>query len=249
MTAYGELCTEFYDLDKPVAPPDALAFYVDRARTAGGRVLEPMCGSGRFLLPMVQAGLTVEGVDSSSAMLDACHRRASDLGLAVSLYRLDIESMTLPHRYGMAFVPSGSIGLVTIDAALRRVLNGLHSCLQPLGTLLLEVMDIGELADNLSEHVHRTVTCPDGATISYRCLASRLRNPEAVLFSGTYHKRQGNRQIAIESEELLLREYRLDELAETLIDCGFRVLKVVTSAELGFLAEGGCHLIEARADA
>jgi len=56
MAAYGSLCTEFYDLDKPSAPADALAFYVERARKAGGRVLEPMCGSGRFLLPMSLAG-------------------------------------------------------------------------------------------------------------------------------------------------------------------------------------------------
>ena len=52
MSAYGSLCTEFYDLDKPSAPADALAFYVARARKVGGRILEPMCGSGRFLLPM-----------------------------------------------------------------------------------------------------------------------------------------------------------------------------------------------------
>jgi hypothetical protein len=53
MSSYGSLCTEFYDLDKPNAPRDALDFYALKARAAGGRVLEPMCGSGRFLVPMV----------------------------------------------------------------------------------------------------------------------------------------------------------------------------------------------------
>ena len=39
---------EFYNLDKPNAPVGALSYYLDRARRTGGRVLEPMCGSGRL---------------------------------------------------------------------------------------------------------------------------------------------------------------------------------------------------------
>ena len=68
MEAYGSLCTEFYDLDKPAAPAAALAYYLDRARDAQGRILEPMCGSGRFLIPMLRAGLPIDGVDASRAM-------------------------------------------------------------------------------------------------------------------------------------------------------------------------------------
>ena len=55
MHTYGKLCTQFYDLDKPTAPPEALAFYLKHARQANGAVLEAMCGSGRFLIPMTQA--------------------------------------------------------------------------------------------------------------------------------------------------------------------------------------------------
>ena len=69
LQSYGKLCTQFYDLDKPSAPPDALAFYLEHARQANGPVLEAMCGSGRFLVPMMQAGIDMDGLDASSDML------------------------------------------------------------------------------------------------------------------------------------------------------------------------------------
>ena len=50
MNSYRRLCTEFYDIDKPRPPDEAFAFYRGRAEQVKGPILEPMCGSGRFLL-------------------------------------------------------------------------------------------------------------------------------------------------------------------------------------------------------
>jgi hypothetical protein len=38
---YRVLCTEFYDLDKPFAPEDALQCYLQYAEEAKGPILEP----------------------------------------------------------------------------------------------------------------------------------------------------------------------------------------------------------------
>lgn len=54
---YLSLCTEVYDLSKPTPPKDAYDFYRSYAIAAQGRILEPMCGTGRFLLPLVAEGL------------------------------------------------------------------------------------------------------------------------------------------------------------------------------------------------
>ena len=43
MSTYGRLCTEFYDLSKSEAPPEALAFFLDCLEDASQPVLEPMC--------------------------------------------------------------------------------------------------------------------------------------------------------------------------------------------------------------
>jgi SAM-dependent methyltransferase len=51
------------------------AFYLDRARRAGGKVLELGCGDGRIALPLARAGIEVVGLERSQDMLEALERR------------------------------------------------------------------------------------------------------------------------------------------------------------------------------
>src|SRR5678816_1813672 len=81
MNAYRKLCTEFYDIDKPTAPNDALELFTHHARQAGSPILEPMCGSGRFLVPLRQRGFDIDGIDASPEMLQACRDKCARLGI------------------------------------------------------------------------------------------------------------------------------------------------------------------------
>jgi hypothetical protein len=249
MAAYGSLCTEFYDLDKPSAPSEALAFYVERARNAGGRALEPMCGSGRFLLPMSLAGLPIDGVDSSPAMLAACRTHARKLGVDVRLFLQDLATLELPHRYSMAFIPSGSIGLITGEEELHRVLSRICAHLEPNGTLLLELVISAGEAIGLTELEPRAVLCADGSSITYKCNASRSTRLDTICYSGTYTRHHGTRVVETEAEELLLRLYDPENISVALANCGLKTTKVSGASELAFLAASGCTLVEARADA
>lgn len=249
MTAYGNLSTEFYDRDKPTAPAGALAFYLEQARNAGGRILEPMCGSGRFLLPLSQAGLPIDGVDSSPSMLNACRVHASRLGVDVNIYLQELTALELPHRYSMAFVPSGSIGLLTEDDGLRSALSRLHSHLEPGGVLFLELeVDDGMLTAE-TELEPRNVSCSDGSSIIYTSSVSRLAGADMICFSGTYRKFNGSRVIATEKETLLLRLYDPEQVLAQLSACGFKLARVYDASERSFLTGSGCLLIEASADA
>ena len=51
-----------------------------RAR-AHGPVLEVMCGSGRFLVPLAAAGIDIDGIDASEDMLAACARKCAEHGV------------------------------------------------------------------------------------------------------------------------------------------------------------------------
>ena len=66
---YGNLCVEMYEILHREAPSDELNFYLSYAQ-AGKKILEPLCASGRFLVPSAQKGLDIFGVDSSREMLD-----------------------------------------------------------------------------------------------------------------------------------------------------------------------------------
>lgn len=62
------------------------------------RILEPMCGSGRLLIPLVQAGYIVEGIDNSKSMLKRCKERAEKLGINPRLLESNIEDINFNHE-------------------------------------------------------------------------------------------------------------------------------------------------------
>ena len=59
--------------------PYGLDFYVTLAREAQGPVLDIACGTGRILLPCLQAGVDIEGLDLYWPMLKTLRAKAADL--------------------------------------------------------------------------------------------------------------------------------------------------------------------------
>ena len=87
---YHGLVAESYDLfrgDAPVENEAWFGFYKRRLEERPGLALEAGCGTGRILLPFLQAGYAMEGVDSSSEMLAICGEKASRMGLHPTLYQ------------------------------------------------------------------------------------------------------------------------------------------------------------------
>jgi 2-polyprenyl-3-methyl-5-hydroxy-6-metoxy-1,4-benzoquinol methylase len=60
------LCTQFYELDKPSAPENELNFYIEYVKNGNWPIFEPMCGTGCFLIPMLERGLDIKGSDASN---------------------------------------------------------------------------------------------------------------------------------------------------------------------------------------
>src|SRR5215475_1694763 len=61
---YGRLVAEVYELDKPVGSSfPGLRYYTRQLAGVTGRILEPATGTGRVLVPLLEAGFAVEGLD------------------------------------------------------------------------------------------------------------------------------------------------------------------------------------------
>lgn len=56
LTTYGKLSAAQYALDNHAPPAETFAFYWQQYEAASGPVLEPMCGTGRFLIPFLEQG-------------------------------------------------------------------------------------------------------------------------------------------------------------------------------------------------
>ncbi|HYK92330.1 MAG TPA: class I SAM-dependent methyltransferase [Acidobacteriota bacterium] len=80
------------------------SFYLELARAAHGAVLEVACGSGRILIPCLQAGVKIEGIDNSRPMLTALLRKAAGLGLQATVHHADMRDFVLANRYDLVFI-------------------------------------------------------------------------------------------------------------------------------------------------
>jgi SAM-dependent methyltransferase len=114
------------------------AEYFKRLTAASGQpALDLGCGTGRLLLPLLQAGLDVDGCDYSADMLALCRERARRVGLSPVLYEQAMHALDLPRRYRTIFA-CGVIGLggerrLTLQAMLR-----CHEHLRPGGTFAFD---------------------------------------------------------------------------------------------------------------
>ena len=139
-SSYGELCTEVYDLSKPLGYSFGdVEFYLERLLNIKGKVLEVGCGSGRVLIPLLQAGIEIEGLDNSTAMLDSCRRRCDELNLTAKLYNNEMHNFSLANKYDAIIIPGGSFQLIEGREQAITTLNHLYSYLTPGGRLIIDL--------------------------------------------------------------------------------------------------------------
>ena len=100
--------------------PYGLDFYVALAREANGPVLDIACGTGRILLPCLQSGVDIEGLDLYGPMLKTLRAKGAALGLSPRLHQADMSDFSLPRRFGLIMIPFNAfIHNLTQEAQIR----------------------------------------------------------------------------------------------------------------------------------
>ena len=233
---YKRLLTQAYDLDKPEAPAPELARWMQFAREAHGPVLEVMCGSGRFLIPLAQAGVDIDGVDASADMLTACSQKCSELGVTVALTRQFVQDLELPRRYALAFIAAGWFGLLIDEDDYRVGLGRVYQHLEPGGELILEAETPALAPARSGRWFGRWWDRPAGARIVSRELGRydpATRIEEAL---GIYELYADGRLVETEMNNWVRRFWTDTELADELHRAGFVAVDVVTDADGMLLA-------------
>ena len=231
---YKRLLTQAYDLDKPEAPPEELAFYRHHVEHAPSPVLEVMCGSGRFLVPLLAAGLDIDGVDASDAMLAACRAKCAERGLSPTLHLQPLQELEVPRRYGFVFCGGGSFGLVVDTADARESMRRLFDHLLPGGVLLIET-ETPTGPHRSGAWQGRWWTRPDGAVIANRQLNRYDPDTRIETGLGVYELFENGVLVETELDEWVCRYWEPDEVRGLLEDTGFvsvRATKAFTSLPL-----------------
>ena len=128
-------------------------FYLGLARGAGGPVLEVSCGTGRVLLPILEAGVDIEGLDLSAPMLERLEKKARARGLSPRLHRGDMRGFVLPRRYALVIIPfNGFVHCLTTNDQLA-CLRACRVHLAPGGRLAFNTFFPGRGSEPSTEGV------------------------------------------------------------------------------------------------
>jgi len=225
MNNYKTLCTEFYDIDKPNAPEEALNFYFHYAEKANGSILEPMSGSGRFLIPLLERQFEIDGLDASQYMLRACRESCQSKGLSPVLYEQFLDQIELPRQYMLVIIPAGSFCLLTGDRSIRESLKRIYGLMLPGAKFVLEIELLGSKPTDTGQWGGRWVERPDGAKI----LISWLNHyNETRRISHSIHRYElikDGQLLKMEYEDFNLRFYDPEEFRALLENAGFIEIK------------------------
>lgn len=117
-------------------------FYKDIILNGGEPALDVGCGTGRLLMPFLQDGLDVDGVDNSREMLEICREKARGLDLDPTLFQQSMEQLDLPREYGTIFIPSSTFQLITTPEDALEALFRLKHHLKAGGMLVMSIMSV-----------------------------------------------------------------------------------------------------------
>ncbi len=229
---YGSIAAEIYDSDKPYfALPDT-AFHLERFQGFPRPILEPACGSGRTLIPFLQAGLDITGFDPSAEMLERCKARAAEAGFSPDLSRQRYEDFDYDRRFGAILIPVGSFTLIDDFAVAMAVLRRFHDCLEPGGVLVLDIQGLNFLAGGGPDR--RRWTAPGGDVLTcegIRTATDWLRQRAETTYR--YERWRDGTLVESQIDVMAQRYWGLDEFRLALETAGFGQVSVTGGYDRG----------------
>ena len=134
-TTYGERIAEVYDSLYPDIDARLVPVLAELAG-AGGRALELGIGTGRIALPLARAGVHIEGLDASPAMV--AQMRAKPGGDAIPVTMGDFETVPVDGEFSLVLVVFNTFfQLLTQDAQVH-CFEAVSRRLAPGGAFLIE---------------------------------------------------------------------------------------------------------------
>nr|WP_313040237.1 class I SAM-dependent methyltransferase [Brevundimonas diminuta] len=218
---YAGLAARVYDLDKPIGRSFGdVEFYTRRLEICDGPVLEPAVGSGRVLVPLLEAGFDVTGFDASAAMLDLCRAACEARGLRAELSVARFDDFSYATPFGAVVLPAGSFQLIATAQEGLAALKRFHDHLQPGGRLILDLDPVSAVLAPPGPTRRWTDANGDLLTLAEERIDSDLLN-QTVVSHLRYDLWTDGRLSASELELFALRWWSVEEMRLALGAAGF----------------------------
>lgn len=242
MEYYGELCTRMYESNKSIAEGKELDFFLSFVKDKKMKVLEPMCGNGRMLIPFMQEGIDIEGFDISDDMLKLCKEKCEKLNLHPNIYHQRIEEFKSDKKYDLIIIPFGSFSLLP-DHLVALSLENLKSMLKEDGRFLLTIItkksDPIEIPDWIQTNCVHFIkdTIVESKKVHYNAENNMLHTMLK------YELFQENEVMKTEIMDFPMRLYENGEFENTLRNNGLKKV-VIHEVENGYGEDESFHVYE-----
>lgn len=247
------LLSEFYDFTPPYTERGDVEFYVEYSRSANGKILELGCGTGRILIPTVEAGCEIVGLDISKYMLARCRSKLEgkpkDVQGRVKLVHANMVDFDLKETFALITAPFRSFQHLMSVRDQLACLWSVNRHLAIGGRLVLDIfqVDLKKITDpgrgTESEDFPGT-QLPDGRSFrrTHRIIGvhqTEQYQDVEMIFYVTYPDGHVERLL----QKFPFRHFFKYEVEHLLTGCGFEVVDLFGDFDKSALTDGSPQMI------
>ncbi len=221
---YLNLCAEFFDLDKPTASLQEYAFYLHYIAQVAGPILEPMCGTGRYYIPLLETGYHIDGFDASPFMLHALQSKCTQKNLTPHIWQQFLEDVSTNKQYNFIFIPDCSFCLFLTEQQIITNLQKIYALLQPGGIFVFDLETIYSTPAHVGIWQGKAYKKENGQLLIFNMLPLPVENSIATVIC-RYELVEQTTIIKTEVEYFQIKLYEPYEMDELLQQVGFTQIK------------------------
>lgn len=198
-----------------------------------------MCGSGRFLVPFLEYGYNIRGVDFSVEMLEKLKLKAPEADVEYA----DIAEYTTTDRFDYIFISSGSVSLFTDMNLCQKILKKIKGLLAPAGKFVFAVDTIAaKCLDNDDYETSVSVKMKNGFDLVLKT-KNYFDAQQQIQFSpGIYELYDRNNLLKSEHMDFQTHLYKFGEMEAYLKEAGFTEIKTYSSFEKEITIDDCCDM-------
>lgn len=222
--SYGKLSTEYYNHTKPISSEimGDISYYSNRLKDVKGSILEAGVGTGRFLIPLLENGLKVDGIDNSIDMLDICKKECLLRNLNPTLLLEDLENINISEKYEAIIMPTGSFMLIKNG---NKVLENFYKALKNKGKVIFDISLPSDFVDNESKTSTIHTSNDEGILLESKNLEiNHIDQYTKTILK--YEKYKKGKLIDTELQDFTLYYYGINEMKLILKNIGFNNISI-----------------------
>ncbi|WP_153732794.1 class I SAM-dependent methyltransferase [Sporosarcina obsidiansis] len=233
LSYYNKLSSEVYDMDKYIGHSFGdVEFYSNRLASCSGNILEPGVGTGRILIPLLERGFKVDGLDVSTEMLEICRTNCEKRGFNPKLFEGKMELFSFDKNFEAIIVPTGTFLLLHRREDSIKALKNFRHHLSNGGRLMIDIFLQTDFSiDKVTTRTWESMN-GDIITLENKIVEVDYINQHTISHN-RYEKWRNGTLIQTELERFPLRWYGIEEFKMLLEQVGFEDIVISADYEYG----------------